>query len=161
MNRIYRIVFNRTLGVPQVVSELASAPGGAVGGATSQPRLGLKSRMLAAAVGLALAAVALPTWAQTCVPSATVICGVNGGTGAAGNTSSGGGAGGAGAISSGGYANSGGAGANSGNGSPGHGAGGSGGSGGGASMSGGPGAGGSGATQGVGGGGGGGASWNG
>jgi fibronectin-binding autotransporter adhesin len=160
MNRIYRIVFNRTLGVPQVVSELASAPGGAVSGAISRPTLGLKSRMLAAAVGLALAAVALPTWAQTCVPSATVICGVNGGAGAAGNTSSGGGAGGAGAISSGGYANSGGAGANSGTGSPGHGAGGSGGSGGAASTSGGPGAGGSVATQGVGGGGGGGASFN-
>ena len=162
MNRIYRIVFNRTLGVPQVVSELASAPGGAVVGAVdTQPKMGLKSRMLTVAVGMALASVAMPIWAQTCVPNATMICGIDGAAGGAGNTSSGGGAGGAGSISSGTYANSGGAGANNGTGSDGQGSNGSGGNGGAASTSGGPGAGGGVSTQGAGGGGGGGASFNG
>ena len=160
VNRIYRIVFNRTLGVPQVVSELANAAGGTlVGAVDALPKMSPKSRMLAAAVGLALASAALPTWAQTCVPSATVICGISGANGVAGGTGSRGGAGGAGAITSGAYANSGGAGANNGTGSPGQGFAGSGGSGGAASTSGGPGAGGSAATHGVGGGGGGGASF--
>ncbi|WP_158628907.1 beta strand repeat-containing protein [Dyella choica] len=74
MNRIYRIVFNRTLGVPQVVSELASAPGGVVVGAADQlPKLGTKSRLLAVAVGLALATVTVPTWAQTCTQTLGVL----------------------------------------------------------------------------------------
>jgi len=164
MNRIYRIVFNRTLGVPQVVSELASAAGGTlVGAVDALPKMGLKSRLLTAAVGLALASVALPTWAQTCVPSATVICGVNGGNGVSGShtffgNSGVGGAGGAGS-NSGAYANSGGAGASNGTGSSGQGVAGSGGGGGSTSRSGAQGAGGSVATKGIGGGGGGGASF--
>lgn len=92
MNRIYRIVFNRTLGVPQVVSELASAPGGAVIGAVDAlPRVGLKSRLLTAAVGLALASVALPTWAQSCTQTAgTITTSCTGTTSTNGATGSGG-----------------------------------------------------------------------
>jgi len=88
MNRIYRIVFNRTLGVPQVVSELASAPGGAaIGAVDALPKMGLKSRMLAAAVGLALAAVALPTWAQSCAQtSGTITASCTGSTGSNGGS---------------------------------------------------------------------------
>jgi fibronectin-binding autotransporter adhesin len=79
MNRIYRIVFNRTLGVPQVVSELANASAGAVVGTVSMPsRWGLRSRLLATAVGLALATVALPAWAASCTPDATHVCGTDG-----------------------------------------------------------------------------------
>jgi fibronectin-binding autotransporter adhesin len=160
MNRIYRIVFNRTLGVPQVVSELASAPGGAVGGTLTTPTMpGMKSRLLAVAVGLALMTTALPTFAQSCTPSATTLCGVSGGAGGAGvGGGYQGGAGGTG-TGSGAYANGGGAGANSGTGSAGQGANGSGGAGGSAGTSGGAGAGGGVGTQGYGGGGGGGASF--
>lgn len=74
MNRIYRIVFNRTLGIPQVVSELASAPqGGAVGGVSASSKPELKSRLLALAVSVAFATMTSPVWAQTCTPSATVM----------------------------------------------------------------------------------------
>ena len=111
MNRIYRIVFNRTLGVLQVASELASSPqGGATQGADASSKPEPKSRLLAIAVTMALAVVASPAWSQTCIPSATVICGVAGGNGGAGTNSGQGGAGGTGAVVSGSYANSGGSG---------------------------------------------------
>ena len=59
MNRIYRIVFNRSLGVLQVVSELASAPkGGTDGDSDASQKTELKSRLLAVAVSVALAVAA-------------------------------------------------------------------------------------------------------
>jgi len=82
MNRIYRIVFNRTLGVPQVVSELASAPGSAtVGTVPSISRV--RVRALAAALGIALTAVSIPVWAQ-CVQTTGAVTSCTGTTGSNG-----------------------------------------------------------------------------
>ncbi|PSD28105.1 hypothetical protein C7E12_15165, partial [Stenotrophomonas maltophilia] len=39
MNRIYRLVFNRALGVMQVASEVSRNPGGSAVGAGRVPRL--------------------------------------------------------------------------------------------------------------------------
>jgi len=107
VNRIYRIVFNRSLGVLQVVSELAQAPrtgaGGGVDTLSSRPR----SRLLAIAVSMALAAALSPTTARACTPGATSICGASGIDGSNVNNS-GSGQGGAGAAGSGAYANAGG-----------------------------------------------------
>ncbi|MEW9573855.1 ESPR-type extended signal peptide-containing protein, partial [Rhodanobacter sp. Si-c] len=67
MNRIYRLVFNRTLGVMQVASELVATPKGAVvGGADASSKPIYKSRWLAVAVSIALVSIALPAMAQTC-----------------------------------------------------------------------------------------------
>ena len=80
MNRIYRIVFNRTLGVPQVVSELASSSqGGAGSSSTSRIRGFIRHPlMLACAMAFALAAVT-PTEVRA-----------DGGNGGRGNGASGG-----------------------------------------------------------------------
>jgi fibronectin-binding autotransporter adhesin len=86
MNRIYRIVFNRALGVPQVVSELDGTSGSAIGGA-ALPAAGLRTRVLTLAVGLALMTPVSTAWAQSCATSGaiTVSCqgstGTNGGAG--------------------------------------------------------------------------------
>jgi fibronectin-binding autotransporter adhesin len=89
MNRIYRIVFNRTLGVPQVVSELASAQVGAVIGGASCANW-LRVRMLAAALGLALTTVVVPAWAQCVTTTGTIATSCTGTTSGDGGTGSGG-----------------------------------------------------------------------
>jgi fibronectin-binding autotransporter adhesin len=161
MNRIYRVVFNRTLGVPQVVSELAHASKGSlVSDVSPRPSVGLKSRVLAAAVGLALVSMMSPASAATCTPSATTICGISGGNGGGGASSNVAGAGGSGAVTSGTYANSGGNGGGTGGGAAGQGVNGSGGAGGPSGLPGGAGAGGDVNTHGYGGGGGGGGNFN-
>ncbi|RDS78904.1 hypothetical protein DWU98_20505 [Dyella monticola] len=167
MNRIYRLVFNRALGVMQVASELASAPKGGVVEGEAAARPALKSRALALAVSLVLASIAAPAMAQTCTASATVLCGTVGGDGGAGNISGTAGTAGSGAVASGAYANAGGAGGTaSGAGSAGQGINGSAGGGGSVGTgrndgrAGGAGAGGNATTQGVGGGGGGGGGFN-
>lgn len=59
MNRIYRIVFNHALGIPQVVSELARAPGGQ----TTKDGSARASRLKPLALGCALAlALVAPLW---------------------------------------------------------------------------------------------------
>src|SRR5690242_121662 len=114
MNRTYRLVWNRALRVLQVASELTTSPAG--GGAVADGCSNLKQRPLAracaAALALLLAGATLPA-AAACTPSATQLCGINGGNG--GNGGFGYiGAGGTGAVTSGTYANSGGAGGQSG-----------------------------------------------
>jgi len=161
VNRIYRLVFNRALGVMQVASELASAPQGGVADGEAATKPALKSRALALAVSLVLASIAAPAMAQTCTPSATVLCGAAGGSGSAGNSIDTGGTAGTGAVTSGAYANSGGSGGTTGAGTAGQGANGSGGAGGAQGYPGGAGAGGNASTFGYGGGGGGGGSLNG
>ncbi|GAB2575428.1 autotransporter-associated beta strand repeat-containing protein [Dyella jejuensis] len=92
MNRIYRIVFNRTLCIPQVVSELATSSGGAtIGQVDALPRTELKARALVIALGLALSTFVLPALAQTCTPTTGTLAAScagttasNGGTGANG-----------------------------------------------------------------------------
>jgi fibronectin-binding autotransporter adhesin len=126
MNRIYRIVFNRTLGVPQVVSELASAPSSSQVGAVAASSGGsLRMRTLVAAVGLALATVALPTWAQSCTQTSGTITSSCAGTTSANGATGSGGTGGSPAVTgsgTGGSASNGGLGGanagNGGNGSP-------------------------------------------
>ena len=162
VNRIYRIVFNRTLGVLQVASELASSPkGGTADGAGVVSKPQPTSRVLAIAVSMALAAVASPAWSQTCVPSASVICGVAGGNGGNGTTSDQAGGGGTGAVTSGPYVNNGGSGGTSdGAGAAGQGASGTGGAGGPENLPGGAGTGGGLLALGNGGGGGGGGAFH-
>lgn len=110
MNRIYRLVWNRALGVLQVVSELArTATAGSVRHASaSRLRPTRLAQACAAALALTLGGVTLPAWA-TCTPSATVTCGTSGGNGANG-TATQAGQGGTGAATSGPDANAGGAG---------------------------------------------------
>jgi hypothetical protein len=111
VNHVYRLVFNRALGVIQVVSEIAtSTPGG-----RSDPRRSLRPHRLSQACALllatGLASVALPAAAAvTCVPDAAHLCGTDGGAGGAGSSGGVGGAGGAGSVGSGTYANNGGGG---------------------------------------------------
>ena len=80
-NGCYRIVFNRALGVLQVVSELATAHSGGRSG----PRRSLRPHRLSEACALllatGLAGAALPASAAICVADATHVCGVNGGAG--------------------------------------------------------------------------------
>ena len=129
MNRIYRLVWNRALGVLQVASELTKAvPGGAVSNAAPQRlRHSRLAQACAAALALSLGAVALPAWATTCNPGAPpaagqTCTGVSGQPGSDG-TSTAGGAGGTGSTPG---SNNGGAGGYNGNGTAGQGANGSG-----------------------------------
>lgn len=128
MNRAYRLVWNRALRVLQVASELTTSPAG--GGAAADGCSTLRQRPLAracvAALALMLAGTTLPAWAA-CTPSATQLCGTDGGSGGNGAYGSAG-AGGTGSVSSGTYVNAGGAGNGTyGNGVAGQGANGSGG----------------------------------
>ena len=86
MNRIYRIVFNRTLGVPQVVSELASSSqGGASANSTSCIRGFVRHPlMLACAMALALAAMT-PTEVRANAGNGGSGAGAGGGAGGTGN----------------------------------------------------------------------------
>lgn len=70
MNRIYRLVFNRALGVMQVASEVAQNPGGNAGSTVRVPRLRMHQLAVALAAtlasGSAFAACSTPGPAITC-----------------------------------------------------------------------------------------------
>ncbi|QNK01847.1 autotransporter-associated beta strand repeat-containing protein [Dyella telluris] len=90
MNRIYRLVWNRSLRVMQVASELARPVRG--GDATNSGESVLRRHplVMACLTALAVTVWAPPTWAATCT-----ICGATGGPGGTGsNTAGTGGAGG-------------------------------------------------------------------
>jgi len=111
MNRIYRLIWNRSLRVLQVASEITRPARS--GGATQDGATPLRQRPLAAAcvAALAMAAYASPGWAATCTINGvtyTNTC-AQGGTGAAGSSSTTT-AGGTGGMGSAGAGNSGGAG---------------------------------------------------
>jgi fibronectin-binding autotransporter adhesin len=85
MNRIYRLVWNRALGAPQVASELArSTRGGSAAGPSASPRRHPLMLACALALGTAVGTAALPASAQ--------VVGGQGGRGAAlgGNSGNGG-----------------------------------------------------------------------
>lgn len=79
MNRVYRLVWNRSLGVVQVASERARNPGSSSG--TSAPRSPRRRPLALALAGLALAWVSAPAWSQTCMSSNPSACGAAGGVG--------------------------------------------------------------------------------
>lgn len=90
MNRIYRIVFNRALGVPQVVSELGGASGNAVAGAVhALPTADIRTRLLTLAVGVALMTPVSAVWAQSCPTSGEIPASCQGSTGTNGGTGAG------------------------------------------------------------------------
>ena len=64
MNRVYRVVFNRHLGIPQVASELAC---GGASGSVAAPAPARRARHRAIAIGIAaaLALTGAPAWAAT------------------------------------------------------------------------------------------------
>lgn len=70
MNRIYRLVFNRALGVMQVASEVAQNPGGNAGAAVRLPRL----RMHQLAVALAATLASGSAFAACNTVGTTVTC---------------------------------------------------------------------------------------
>ncbi|WP_179405154.1 autotransporter-associated beta strand repeat-containing protein [Burkholderia guangdongensis] len=79
MNRRYRLVWNRSLGIVQVTSELARAPGSSSSTSTaSAPR---RRPVAWAATMLALACASAPAWSQVCTVSDSSGCGAPGGVG--------------------------------------------------------------------------------
>jgi autotransporter-associated beta strand protein len=92
MNRVYRLVWNRSLATLQVASELARAQGGHAsgGGAARAPRC---NALAVALAGLALACATTPAWSQTCTPTDPSGCGAPGGIGTRQTRSPNGGAG--------------------------------------------------------------------
>lgn len=94
MNRIYRLVWNRSLRVMQVASELARPSRGGHATNTGESVLRRQPLVMACLAALAVTVWAPPTWAASCT-----ICGVNGGAGGAGSNT--GGTGGTGANSGG------------------------------------------------------------
>ncbi|MDP9585820.1 UNVERIFIED_ORG: hypothetical protein J2791_005135, partial [Burkholderia contaminans] len=105
MNRVYRLVWNRTLRAPQVVSERTRASHGGIDaghGATPARRC---ASIVSIGVSLGLAGTALPGWAATCTVSTIANCSAPGGNGIpdrSGNGGSGNGGGGGGAPGGGG-----------------------------------------------------------
>jgi len=97
MNRVYRLVWNRTLRAPQVVSERTRASHGGIDashGATPARRC---ASIVSIGVSLGLAGTALPGWAATCTASTIANCSAPGGNGIpdrSGNGGSGNGGGG-------------------------------------------------------------------
>ncbi len=68
MNKIYRLVWNRALGMVQVATEFAKAPRGGVAGSSNvggSPRRSRLAQACAAALLIGLGATALPAWAGT------------------------------------------------------------------------------------------------
>lgn len=80
MNRVYRLVWNRSLAVLQVVSELTRAQGG-MSSAGSVPRTPRRNALALAIAGVALACTSAPAWSQTCSPTNVTACGAAGGVG--------------------------------------------------------------------------------
>lgn len=81
MNRVYRLVWSRSLRAPQVVSEHTKASHGGVDashGATPARRC---ASIVSIGVSLGLAGAAVPAWAVTCAPSTIANCSAAGGSG--------------------------------------------------------------------------------
>ncbi|WP_423372808.1 autotransporter-associated beta strand repeat-containing protein [Dyella acidisoli] len=79
MNRVYRLVWNRSLAAVQVTSELARARGSSSG--TSATRTPRRHPLALAIATLALACASAPAWSQTCTPTDPSGCGAAGGVG--------------------------------------------------------------------------------
>ncbi|GLQ47938.1 hypothetical protein GCM10007862_29890 [Dyella lipolytica] len=79
MNRVYRLVWNRSLAAVQVASELADAQGSSSG--TSATRTPRRHPLALAIAALALACASAPAWSQTCTPADPSGCGAAGGVG--------------------------------------------------------------------------------
>ncbi|WP_175747792.1 autotransporter domain-containing protein [Burkholderia ambifaria] len=98
MNRVYRLVWNRTLRAPQVVSERTRAShGGIDAGHGAMPARRCAASLISIGVSLGLAGTALPGWAATCTVSTIANCSAPGGDGIpdrSGNGGSGNGGGG-------------------------------------------------------------------
>ncbi|WP_112184789.1 autotransporter domain-containing protein [Ralstonia sp. GX3-BWBA] len=105
MNRVYRLVWSRTLRAPQVVSELTKASHGGVDASPDTTPARRRASIISIGVSLGLAGVALPGWAATCSPSTIANCSAAGGNGIpnrSGNGGSGNGGGGGGSALGGG-----------------------------------------------------------
>ncbi|MFC4526315.1 autotransporter-associated beta strand repeat-containing protein [Dyella halodurans] len=79
MNRVYRLVWNGSLAVVQVTSELTRTRGSSSG--ASGTRVPRRHPLALAIAALALACVTAPAWSETCTPSASSGCGAAGGIG--------------------------------------------------------------------------------
>ncbi|RDS81737.1 hypothetical protein DWU98_11000 [Dyella monticola] len=79
MNRIYRLVWNRSLAVVQVACELTSTHGSSSG--TSARRTPRRRPLALAIASLALACASAPALSQTCTPTDPSGCGAPGGSG--------------------------------------------------------------------------------
>ncbi|WP_218077799.1 ESPR-type extended signal peptide-containing protein, partial [Burkholderia sp. A2] len=100
MNRVYRLVWSRSLRAPQVVSERTRASHGGVDaghGATPARRCASIASIVSIGVSLGLAGAAVPGWAVTCSAGTIANCSAPGGDGIpdrSGNGGSGNGGGG-------------------------------------------------------------------
>lgn len=91
MNRVYRLVWNRSLATVQVTSELAHTRGSSD---DRSPTRKLRRHPLALAVAaLAFTCLSMPAWSQTCTPADPSGCGAAGGLGGRPGRSPDGGAG--------------------------------------------------------------------
>jgi fibronectin-binding autotransporter adhesin len=79
MNRVYRLVWNRSRAVMQVASELASAHGAS--SSTSATRAPRRHPLALAMAALSLACLSAPAWSQTCTPTDPSGCAASGGVG--------------------------------------------------------------------------------
>lgn len=97
MNRVYRLVWSRTLRAPQVVSECTKASHGGVDAGNDTAHARRRASIISIGVSVALAGMALPGWAATCSPTTIANCSAAGGNGIpdrSGNGGSGNGGGG-------------------------------------------------------------------
>lgn len=97
MNRVYRLVWSRSLRAPQVVSELTKASHGGVDASGDTTHARRRASIISISVSLGLAGAALPGWAATCSPTTIANCSAAGGAGIpdrSGNGGSGNGGGG-------------------------------------------------------------------
>ena len=81
MNRVYRLVWSRTLRAPQVVSELTKASHGGVDAGHDTTHARRRASIISIGVSLGLAGAALPSWAATCSSSTIANCSAAGGNG--------------------------------------------------------------------------------
>jgi fibronectin-binding autotransporter adhesin len=79
MNRVYRLVWNRSLAMVQVASELTCAQGSP--SATSTPCTPRRRPLALAIATLVLACASAPAWSQTCTSATPSACGAPGGVG--------------------------------------------------------------------------------
>lgn len=97
MNRVYRLVWSRTLCAPQVVSECTKASQGGVDAGADTARARRRASIVSIGVSVGLVGTALPGWAATCSPTTIANCSAAGGNGIpdrSGNGGSGNGGGG-------------------------------------------------------------------
>ncbi len=78
MNRVYRLVWNRSLNALQAAPENARTAGGSAGGPTSRA---LRRNPFALAVATLVLATSAPAWSQSCTPTSPSGCAATGGQG--------------------------------------------------------------------------------